>query len=342
MMFPEGGGLYPGHAALLGYIRFFNTSTGTFVRVRLPYFENYHVLDCPDGLLLLQHKKSSAIRLLHPFTGDVVLFPPLSSIFPQLAKLGCFVRDFNLFQKVTAAVSVSLGGTVTIMLALCSLDRVAYASTGDRQWTPAIQMMSNLFRALPFRGSLYMVNGGLDINPSCIMRIDPPDESNPSSWSVRPPQMVATYPVEQLSNPELVECNSELLLVGYNNGYSRLVVFRVADLLRGAPAMPLTSIGDQTLFIGAWNMSVNSKSLPSVQGNSIATLGAIGGGRVGRGAIPQYDLGSGTWSQVFDGHFLDGPMPRPYSLVLHVATCCQRLFWNSGAIFYFKADEDLH
>lgn len=150
--------------------------------------------------------------------------------------------------------------------------------------------------------------------------------------------MVGTCPVEQLSLPALVECNSELLLVGYNNGHSRVVVLRVADLLRGGPAMPVTSIGDQTLFIGAWNMSVNVKSLPSVQGNSIAILNAIGGGLVGRGAIPQYDLGRGTWSQVFDGHFLDGPMPRPYSLVLHVATCCHRLFWNSGAIFYFKAD----
>jgi hypothetical protein len=200
-------------------------------------------------------------------------------------------------------------------------------------------MIRNLSTAFPFCGSLYVVNGGWGVHPSRILRIDPPDDSNPSSWSVRQPQMVATCPVEQLSSPALVECNSELLLVGYNNGYSRLVVLRVADLMSGAPTMPLTSIGDQTLFIGAWNMSVNSKSLPSVQGNSIAILSAIGGGLVGRGAIPQYDLGSGTWSQVFDVHFLDGPMPRPYSLVLHVATCCQRLFWNCGKILCFNLDQ---
>ncbi|KAM0908034.1 hypothetical protein ACQ4PT_015740 [Festuca glaucescens] len=83
MMFPEGGGLFPGNPALLGYVRFFNISTGTFVRVRLPCFRNHSVLDCPDGLLLLQHNESSAIRLLHPF-----LFPPLSSIFPQLSQAG--------------------------------------------------------------------------------------------------------------------------------------------------------------------------------------------------------------------------------------------------------------
>jgi hypothetical protein len=100
MMFPEGGGLYPGHPALLGYVRFFNISTGTFVRVRLPCFRNHSVLDCPNGLLLLQHNESTAIRLLHPFTGDLILLPPLSSIFPQLAKLGCFVSEYDKIQNL--------------------------------------------------------------------------------------------------------------------------------------------------------------------------------------------------------------------------------------------------
>lgn len=344
MMLPEGGGLYPGHPALLGYVRFFNLSTGTFVRVRLPCFRSHSVLDCPDGLLLLRHNKTTAIRLLHPFTGDVVLFPPLSSIFPQLAKLGRFISDFDKIQHtrfVRPSVSVNLAGTVSMMLGLNGLDRVAYASTGDRQWTPTSWTMKSLHSALPFGGSLYVVDGGWDLEPSRILRIDPPEDSNPSLWSAIPPQMVVTCPVELLRMPELVECNSELLLVGYNNGRSRVVLVRVADLLNGVPAIPVTSIGDQAIFIGGWNMAVNSKSLPSVQANSIAIVNAIGGGLAGRGNLPQYDLGSGTWSQVFDGHFLDGPMPRPYSLVLHVATCCQRLFWNSGKILGFNTDVGL-
>ncbi|XP_047068633.1 uncharacterized protein LOC124676634 [Lolium rigidum] len=341
MMFPEGGGLYPGHPALLGYVRFFNISTGTFVRVRLPCFRNHSVLDCPNGLLLLQHNESTAIRLLHPFTGDVILLPPLFSIFPQLAKLGCFVSEYDKIQNlrfVYASVSVNLGGTVTIMLALSNLDRVAYASSGDRHWTPSSWTMGHFFSALPFGGSLYAVNRGEGLNPWRVLRIDPPEESNPSSWSLVPPQTVATFPVEQLSHPELVECNAELLLVGSANEYSQVVVFRVADLIRGVPAVPLASIGDQALFIGGSNMAVNSKNLPSILGNSIAILNDICGGIVGRGTLPLYDLGSGTWSQVFDGHFLDGPIPRPYSLALHIATCCKRLFWNSGDVFCCKPD----
>lgn len=163
------------------------------------------------------------------------MFPPLSSIFPHLSKVGCYVSGFDRLRIVFAAVSVSQRGTVTVMLALSSLNRVAYASTGDRQWTPTSWTIRNLSTAFPFCGSLYVVNGGWGVHPSRILRIDPPDDSNPSSWSVRQPQMVATCPAEQLSSPALVECNSELLLVGYNNGYSRLVVLRVADLKSGAP-----------------------------------------------------------------------------------------------------------
>ncbi|KAM0897055.1 hypothetical protein ACQ4PT_022833 [Festuca glaucescens] len=97
----------PPSTTLLGYVCFFNISTGSFVCVLLPCFENHSVLDRPDGLLLLQHKTSSVIRLLHPFTGDVVLFPSLSSIFPQLSKVGCYVSGFDRLRIVFAAVSVS-------------------------------------------------------------------------------------------------------------------------------------------------------------------------------------------------------------------------------------------
>jgi hypothetical protein len=45
MLFPEGHDLYPGHSKLRGYVRFFNLSTGAFVRVRLPLFRDHYVLD---------------------------------------------------------------------------------------------------------------------------------------------------------------------------------------------------------------------------------------------------------------------------------------------------------
>ncbi|XP_051186082.1 uncharacterized protein [Lolium perenne] len=334
MMFPEGSGLQPGHAALGGYVRFFNVSTGAFVRVHLPCLENHSVLDCPEGLLLLEHEKDSAMCLLHPFTGDVAEFPPLSSLIQQLIKVH-FNKGQNTAQlrcglfNIFAAISVRVDHTVTVMLAISNVGHVAYASTGDRQWTLASWEMSGMWTAVPFHGSFYVVREWKR-NPS-IMRIDPPDGSSPSFWSSTPPQKVATCPTEQMTKPYLVVCNSELILVGYADKHSRLVALRLADLLFGVSAVPLMSIGDNALFIGPRNMTVNSKNLPCVQGNSITILTTSGSD----GQLLQYDLAKGTRSVVCDGNFLkfSWPIPRPYSLVHHIVTCCHRLFWSSGHIW---------
>ncbi|KAI4978164.1 uncharacterized protein LOC123402069 [Hordeum vulgare subsp. vulgare] len=158
MMFPEGNGLHPGHTALGGYIRFLNIYTGIFIRVHLPCFEDHSVLDCPDGLLL-QRKKDTAICLRHPFTGDVAEFPPLASLCLYMSKFGVFLNgpyDLRL-RMVHAAVTVHVGGSITIMLALSHAERMAYVSTGEKHWTHTSWMMTGMRTALPFRGSLYMV-----------------------------------------------------------------------------------------------------------------------------------------------------------------------------------------
>ncbi|XBH55577.1 hypothetical protein VPH35_077641 [Triticum aestivum] len=84
MMLPEGHGLYPSHASLRGYIHFFNLDTGKFVRVKLPVFNDHCVLDSAEGLLVMQRDEDTAIRLFHPFTGDVVDLPPLVTLVPHI------------------------------------------------------------------------------------------------------------------------------------------------------------------------------------------------------------------------------------------------------------------
>ncbi|CAM0905496.1 unnamed protein product [Alopecurus aequalis] len=193
-MFPEGSGLHPGHPALGGYIRFLNIYTGIFIRVHLPCFEDHSVLDCPDGLLLLQRNKDASICLLHPFTGDAAEFPPLAS--------------------------------------LC----------------------------------LYMTHGSHKLDDEWH------EDSSAFSWKPLCP--------DQMTKPYLVDCHSELLVIVFTKGHSRHVVLRLADFLLGVPAVPLTSIGDHALFIGTWSMTVNSKNLPSIQGNSITVLNPSKSGRL--------------------------------------------------------------
>ncbi|CAD6220952.1 unnamed protein product [Miscanthus lutarioriparius] len=167
MMLPEGHGLHPGHPRLRGRARFFNRDTGAFVCACIPEFKDHCILDSPDGLLLLQRDADTAVRLLHPFTGDIVDPPPLKSLLPQLCQLTpkqpwLDGEENNLvyFRRVAAAVSVAQAtGIVTVLLALEHLCRFAHASTADRNWTLTSWSVNvNLSRALPFHGSFYMAN----------------------------------------------------------------------------------------------------------------------------------------------------------------------------------------
>uniref|UniRef100_A0A0A9G6I4 Gpm184 n=1 Tax=Arundo donax TaxID=35708 RepID=A0A0A9G6I4_ARUDO len=47
-------------------------------------FGDHVALNSVDGLLLLCRERDSAIRLLHPFTGDIAELPPLLSLLPWI------------------------------------------------------------------------------------------------------------------------------------------------------------------------------------------------------------------------------------------------------------------
>uniref|UniRef100_A0A453HTQ7 KIB1-4 beta-propeller domain-containing protein n=1 Tax=Aegilops tauschii subsp. strangulata TaxID=200361 RepID=A0A453HTQ7_AEGTS len=136
MMLPEGHGLYPSHASLRGYIHFFNLDTGKFVRVKLPVFNDHCVLDSAEGLLVMQRDEDTAIRLFHPFTGDVVDLPPLVTLVPHINPdlPGAFhpMQKFHYLRGVCAAFSVSATGAITIMLALHRMGCVAFATPRDQ------------------------------------------------------------------------------------------------------------------------------------------------------------------------------------------------------------------
>nr|CAB3504462.1 unnamed protein product [Digitaria exilis] len=131
-------GLYPGHPKLRGYVRFFNLDTGAFVRVQIPLFEDHCVLDSYQGLLVLQRDHDTAIRLLHPFTGDVLDLPPLSTLLPQMheeLKELPGQRKLPYLRAVSTVATFADDGVVTVMLAFGYLYRVAAATSQDQQWT---------------------------------------------------------------------------------------------------------------------------------------------------------------------------------------------------------------
>ncbi|KAL6848009.1 hypothetical protein ACP4OV_022137 [Aristida adscensionis] len=356
-LLPEGHGLYPGHPALGGRARFLNLSTGALAGLHLPLFRDHVLLGRADGLLLLLRHTApgdTAVRLLHPFTGDVAELPPLASLLPQMAhspedrRLG-MLRGF--LSGVSAAVTVAPAGAITVVLALEIKLLVAHATTGDRRWTLAAGRLPCLLApAVAFHGSLFLVTPRCSQRKSVyIWRIDPPQPDAAEGESLLPPKIIAHCPLAATRGAvNLVQCGSDLMLVGFNEAKrTDLVVFRVADLVKGS-AIPVTNIGEHALFLGQRPLYASqSKGLPSVVGNSITCRyrvtkhKALQGGR-GFRITEQYHIGTGTWSPAIDGDISswDRPPASPYMLIHHIFTCCHHSHWSKGLIFHNKIKPD--
>jgi hypothetical protein len=329
MMLPEGHGLHPGHGKLRGYVRFVSLSTGAIVRVKLPLFANHCVLDSADGLLLLQRDDDSAVRLLHPFTGDVADLPPLLSLAPD--------KDDMFEYRAVGCTCVSIGanGVITVMVVIKRRFCLAFATTMDQRWTldPNGPIISTIIHSpISFQGRLYMLDYDPHLDTMRIIEIVPPRRHKGFSVSsslalLPPPKLVATVPKNESQrhwNLYLAECDSELLLIGGTDQLkTNIAVYRVADLVTLGKLVPATSIGDNVLLVSdEKTLTVSGRALPNVEGDSVVM---VHGGDEDQ-SFGQYRLGSATWSPVEDGSVLYG-VQGPCSLVYYIFTCCCRELW---------------
>ncbi|KAF8765482.1 hypothetical protein HU200_008630 [Digitaria exilis] len=207
MMLPEGHGLHPGHPKLGGYVRFFSLATGTFLRVHLPLFDDHVALDSVDGLLLLHRNHDTAVRLLHPFTGDIAELPPLTSVLPQLERYRFMdeerkLRELRFYLRgVCAAVTVSDAGGITVMLAIDTRHRIAHAAAGDLLWVLSKLPYSVIAPTMSSQGKLYALTPKpRDENVVQIWKTDPPQPTTEASHSLslQPPRIIAECPVQVL------------------------------------------------------------------------------------------------------------------------------------------------
>uniref|UniRef100_M8BGQ4 KIB1-4 beta-propeller domain-containing protein n=1 Tax=Aegilops tauschii TaxID=37682 RepID=M8BGQ4_AEGTA len=340
MMLPEGHGLYPGHRKLGGYIRFFNLDAGALARVELPLFKNHCALESVDGLLLLQRDQDTAIRLVHPFTRDIVELPPLATLLTQLgddlrsAHTDPELRKWYYIRYcVCASVSCS-GGSVVVMLAFRRLMCVAFATSDsqDQQWTmPSWEVPFNI-APLAFQGRLYFVHHPTT-NGSLVFQINPPLQVGSPPL---PPKLIATCPADKLyRGSHLVECNSQILLVGHGDiSLKHIVIYKLEDLILER-FIPVTSIGDRALFLQGKCLSVSSTALPTVMSETVVYTHPI------YYHYAQYHLRTGAWSQPIDTCGLNGFNPGPRSLIHHVITCCIRNVWNKGLLYSKRLENRL-
>ncbi|KAJ1269093.1 hypothetical protein BS78_07G184300 [Paspalum vaginatum] len=330
MMLPEGHGLHPGHGKLRGYIRFFNLSTGTIVRVRLPLFKNHCVLDSVDGILVLQRDHDTAIRLLHPFTGDIAEFPPLETLLEHVDPDMEEKRKLPSLREVCcASISVSSGGIITVMMLLSSVQTAVFANSGDQLWRVSEGLVCPRYIAQSFQGKIYKmhrptVSGGVH-----ILQIDPPQHQEKMHGPTE--KLVATFPSSPGLYFSLVECNSEVLLFTMNRPGQPNSFYRLADLIMKR-VVPFTSVGDDnTLFMGDKRLCVSAKSFPGIVGDTF-----VSEQRINQSRLAQYDLSRGTVSPASDGVLRWGRIriPRPTTIIYHIYTCCYPQLWNKGLIMH--------
>ncbi|KAM0848077.1 hypothetical protein ACQ4PT_054627 [Festuca glaucescens] len=336
MMLPEGHGLYPGHGKLRGYIRFFNLSTGVIVRVLLPLFRNHCILDSVDGLLLLQRDEDTVIRLLHPFTGDIADLPPLATLMRLPGANLNVRRTWTYFRKIGAtSVSVSAGGVITVMIVLHNISMLAFATSRDHQWNVPPWRLSPFWRLISSQGKLYMMDnptlGTSHPGDTQIFQINPPKHEGTGSASSSMPsqKLIATCPAGKMPVPQyLAECDSEVLVIGYSDGFfTHPLVYRLSDLILNR-VVPVTTIGGNVLFIDERILSVSCKTVPNIAGDTVVAVHPTDL------YLAQRNFNSHTWLPAADGCIAERDVSMPYSLIYHIFTCCQRAFWNKGTISY--------
>ncbi|KAL6639579.1 hypothetical protein ACP70R_023309 [Stipagrostis hirtigluma subsp. patula] len=342
MMLPKNHCLYSGHLDPRGYVGFLNLDTGAVVRVRLPLLGDHSAIESVDGLLLLlqNEDQEGAVRLLHPFTGDVAELPPLGTLLPQVGtQLLSFPAQYRirkLANNAFASVSFSDDGTMTIMLALHEVRRVAFATSMDRHWTLSSWEYPQCYTSpVSSQGKLYMVcpSSGQS-NGHQILQINPPVHGGAvhggggTGGVLQPPKLMATIPARKLVFPRgLVECGSKILVLGHKDfSESQILVCKLEDLVMKW-FIPIKSIGGNTLFLGERNISVSSKALSTVKGDNVVYIHST------QSYVAHYHLRSGTLSSAIDDCSLYGRAPGPSSLTHYIFSCCIRNRWNRGMIF---------
>uniref|UniRef100_A0A8R7UZF1 KIB1-4 beta-propeller domain-containing protein n=1 Tax=Triticum urartu TaxID=4572 RepID=A0A8R7UZF1_TRIUA len=309
----------------------FHTRTARRLRVPLPELRRHIIIGFTDGLVILMHKTTTAVRVLHPFTRDVVDFQPLATLYHQVVRQKASLLDMN----AAVCSSASSADSITVVVWFPYTDVVLAADPGS-DWE-VLHRGFYVCCALPFQGRLYATL-------SCsseIVQLYPSRRNGPQENSV----VIAHAPHSadrKVCNFYLVESGGRMLLAvrqpaPYANGsewnaldWSRRIVCRLyaVDLnSQRYKLIPVKSIGDRALFLsGDRCLSVSASDLPSLSSNSIYST------------LPQYpilvySLGTGLSERLADSCQIHDkkdrirPSVRPFTIVDHLITYCNPRVW---------------
>uniref|UniRef100_A0ACD5XRV6 Uncharacterized protein n=1 Tax=Avena sativa TaxID=4498 RepID=A0ACD5XRV6_AVESA len=311
-----------------GEITFFKPATGRRLCVRFPSaslsrLRGSRVVAFSSGLLVLLHKRFNEVRVIHPFTGVVLL--QLPNMAPTLRVVGA--TRYSLLHMNAAVLTTPTSATTSTIDAVVAwfpgTRAILFSKPGDAAWDAVILDQGlELQSVLAFRGRLYATTK----TSTNILQVYPPTNNN-------------TFPVDTpipdaLGRPSmchyfLVESDGRMLLVVRHHVVhvttpTWQVAFKVFEVdLDRRQLEPVSSIGDLALVLGPDRcLSVSSRDLPSISRNSVYCSQY--------GDVDCFSLGGGSVDQVFSAA-LD---VRPFTIVDHLITYCNHLEWARGLMFH--------
>ncbi|KAM0926259.1 hypothetical protein ACQ4PT_003392 [Festuca glaucescens] len=172
----DGDGVWPEDAR---EIALFHTRTARRLRVRLPKLRGYRIVGFSAGLLVLPHKSSAEVRVLHPFFSRVAVdFPSLGPAYRGA------IRHRSSFRAMRASVcsAASSSSSIAVVIWFPYTPVVVAAEAGSDHWD-ILHRALFLWNTLVFQGRLY---ASMNDGSSDIVQLYPPTQADHRQSSVFP------------------------------------------------------------------------------------------------------------------------------------------------------------
>uniref|UniRef100_A0A0E0LMW5 KIB1-4 beta-propeller domain-containing protein n=1 Tax=Oryza punctata TaxID=4537 RepID=A0A0E0LMW5_ORYPU len=276
------------------------------------------------------HKRTTAVRVLNPFTRVAIDLPPLAPVFHQV------VKNRNSLLYMSAAVCASTTSPMTSIAVIvwfpCTAG-VLSCEPGHPSWEVIHEDME-LLNTLPFQGRLY----GFRRLTRQIVQVYPPNPLGP---------VVAHIPAK-FGDPvfcsyNLVDSCGRMLLVVRHWSVRREAkeswqrcAFTIFEVDASSwELLPVSSIGNLALFLCRDRcLSVSAKYLPSISRNSVYYYVLL------TNPVVLHSLSNGSFErpttlcQVHDTTKRIRPSVRPFTLADHLLTYCNHREWARGLMFH--------
>jgi len=311
-----------------GEIVFFHTCTGRSLRVLLPELRGHRIVGFTDGLVILMDKRTTEIRVLHPFTRVVVNLPPLAPLYHEVVRQKSSLLDMN------AAVCSSASSATSIAVVVWFLyTNVVLGADPNSDWE-VLHRGLYVWSTLPFQGRLYATS----LCSREILQLYPPPRKEPLENAV----VVGYVPYfadRGYCDFLLVESGGRMLLVIRHPapGTNESDWFRLYEVdvnRHHCKLISVNSLGDCTLFLSGHRcLSVSARDLPTLSSNSIYFS-------LPHDPIVVHSLQTGLSEQLAESCKIHDrkdrirPSVRPFTIVDHLMTYCHPREWSKGLMFH--------